>query len=123
VEKQAYAVVKALKSFRTYVLHSNIITYVPTNSFKDILVQPDSDGRRGRWLAKIQEFDLEVKPTKLIKCQGLAKLLVESNLKALRRSHLQDNEVFLEIDELDVTVHTTKILEKLSSSIWYCDIV
>jgi hypothetical protein len=46
-------------------------------------VQPDSDGRRGRWLAKIQEFDLEVKPTKIIKGQGLAKLLPESNLKAL----------------------------------------
>jgi len=67
--------VKALKSFRTYVLHYKIISYVPTISIKDILVQPDSDRRRGRWLAKIQEFDLEVKPTKLVKVQGMAKLL------------------------------------------------
>jgi hypothetical protein len=71
LEKQAYAMVKALKYFRTYVLHSKIIAYVPTNAIKDILVQPDSDGRRGRWLDKIQEFDLEVKPTKLVKGQGL----------------------------------------------------
>jgi hypothetical protein len=62
LEKQAYAMVKALKDFRTYVLHSKIIAYVPTSIVKDILVQPDSDGKRGRWLAKIQEFDLEVKP-------------------------------------------------------------
>jgi hypothetical protein len=75
LEKQAYAMVKALKAFSTYVLHSKIIAYVPTNAIKDILVQPDSDGRRGRWLAKIQEFNLEVKPTKLVKGQGLAKLL------------------------------------------------
>jgi hypothetical protein len=75
LEKQAYAMVKALKYFKTYVLHSKIIAYVPTSSVKDILVQPDSDGRRGWWLAKIQEFDLEVKPTKLVKGQGLAKLL------------------------------------------------
>jgi hypothetical protein len=61
LENEAYAMVKDLKSFRTYVPHSRIIAYVPTSSFKDILVQPDSDGRRGRWLAKIQEFDLEVK--------------------------------------------------------------
>jgi hypothetical protein len=67
--------VKALKYFRTYVLHSKIITYVPTNIIKDILVHPNSDGRRGRWLAKIQEFDIEVKPTKLFKGQGLARLL------------------------------------------------
>jgi hypothetical protein len=89
LEKQAYAMVKALKAFRTYVLHSNIIAYVPTSSVKDILVQPDSDGKRVQWLAKIQEFDLEVKPTKLVKGQGLAKLLVESNFKALRINHLE----------------------------------
>jgi hypothetical protein len=47
LEKQAYVMVKALKSFRTYVLHSKIITYVPTSIVKDILVQPDSDGKRG----------------------------------------------------------------------------
>ena len=32
--------VKALKEFRTYVLHSKIIAYVPTSAVKDILVQP-----------------------------------------------------------------------------------
>jgi hypothetical protein len=62
--------------------------YVPTSSVKDILVQPDSDKKRGRWLAKIQEFDLEVKPTKLIKGQILAKLLAESNLRDLDISFL-----------------------------------
>jgi hypothetical protein len=34
LEKQAYAMVKALKSFRTYVLHSKVIAYVPTNIVK-----------------------------------------------------------------------------------------
>jgi hypothetical protein len=37
--------VKALKAFITYVLHSKIIAYVPTSAVKDILVQPDSDGK------------------------------------------------------------------------------
>jgi ribonuclease HI len=67
VEKQAYALVKSLKAFRVYVLHSKIIAYVPSTSVKDILIQPDIDGRRGKWIAKILEFDLEIKPTKLIK--------------------------------------------------------
>jgi hypothetical protein len=92
MEKQAYAMVKALKDFRTYMLHSKVISYVPTSSIKYILVQPDNDGKRGRCLAKIQEFNLEVKPTKLVKGQGLAKLLAESNFRALRMNNLQGYE-------------------------------
>jgi hypothetical protein len=84
--------VKALKAFRTYVLHSKVISYVPTSSIKDILVQADSVGKRGRWLAKIQEFDLEIKPTKLVKGKGLAKLLVESNFRSLRINNSQGEE-------------------------------
>jgi hypothetical protein len=83
MEKQAYALMKALKAFRVYVLHSKETAYVPSTSMKDILIQPDVDGRRGKWIAKILEFDLEIKPTKLVKGQGLAKLLAESNCRAL----------------------------------------
>jgi hypothetical protein len=67
MEKQAYALVKSLKAFRVYVLHSKVIAYVPSASVKNILIQPDIDGRRGKWIAKILEFDLEIKPTKLVK--------------------------------------------------------
>jgi hypothetical protein len=83
MEKQAYALVKCLKDFRVYVLHSKVIAYVPSASVKEILIQPDIDGRRSKWIAKILEFDLEINPTKLFKGKGLARLLVESNCKAL----------------------------------------
>jgi hypothetical protein len=83
MEKQAYALVKALKAFRVYVLHSKFIAYVPSASVKDVLTQPDIDRRRSKWIARILEFDLDIKPTKLIKGQGLAKLLADSNYKAL----------------------------------------
>jgi hypothetical protein len=83
MEKQAYALVKALKDFKVYVLHSKVITYVPAASVKDILIQPDIDERRSKWIAKILEFDMEIKPTKLVKGKGLDKLLVESNCKSL----------------------------------------
>jgi hypothetical protein len=75
--------VKALKAFRVYVFHSKVIAYVPSAFVKDILIQPDIDGRRGKWIAKILEFDLVIKPIKLIEGQGLAKLLVEYNCKSL----------------------------------------
>jgi hypothetical protein len=83
MEKQAYALVKAIKVFRVCVLHSRVTAYIPSASMKDILVKLDIDGRRGKWIAKILEFDLEIKPTKLVKGQGLAKLLAESNCRAL----------------------------------------
>jgi hypothetical protein len=83
MEKQAYPLVKALKDFSVYVLHSKVIAYVPSASMKEMFIQPDIDGRRSKWIAKILEFDLEIKPTKLVKSQGLARLLAESNCKYL----------------------------------------
>ena len=50
---------------------------------KDILIQGDNEGKRGKWIAKIQEYELDIHPTKLIKGQGLAKILSESNCQAL----------------------------------------
>jgi hypothetical protein len=76
MEKQAYALMKSLKNFRVYVLHLKIISYVPSAIVKDILIQPNIDGRRSKWIARILEFDLEIKPTKLFKGQGLANFLV-----------------------------------------------
>ena len=83
IEKQAYALVKALKAFRGYILHSKIIAFVPSIVVKDVLLQRDTKGKRGRWIAKILEFDIEIRPTKLIKGQGLARLMADSNCKAL----------------------------------------
>ena len=79
MEKQAYSLLKALKFFRIYVLHSKISAYVPNITVKEILVRPDSEGKIGRWINKIMEYDVDIKPTKLVKGQGLAKLLAESN--------------------------------------------
>jgi hypothetical protein len=46
MEKQAYTLVKALKSFRVYVLNSRAIAYVPSDSVKDILIHLDIDNKR-----------------------------------------------------------------------------
>jgi hypothetical protein len=48
-----------------------VIGYVPNPAVKDVLSQVEGLGSRGRWIAKIQEYDLEIRPTKLIKGQGL----------------------------------------------------
>jgi hypothetical protein len=53
------------------------------SSVKDVLTQSDIDGKRERWIAKMIEFNIEVNPTKLVKCQGLAKILAEEIHKLL----------------------------------------
>jgi len=83
MEKQAFSLVRVLKYFRVYILYSHVIAYVPNVVVKDILTQDGVDGKRGKWIATILEYDLEIKPTKLIKGQGLAKLMAETNFQAL----------------------------------------
>lgn len=55
MEKQAYALVKAIKNFRIYILYSHVIAYVPNAVVKDILTQEGLEGRRGNWIASILE--------------------------------------------------------------------
>jgi hypothetical protein len=56
---------------------------MPNNAVKDILTQYGLEGRRGNWIATMMEYDLEINPTKLIKGQGLEKLMVQSNYDIL----------------------------------------
>jgi hypothetical protein len=75
LEKQAYALVQSLKHFKSYIGISKLITLLPHPQFKDILVQHDCLERREKWIWSMIR-NLNFKPTKLVKGQGLAKLLV-----------------------------------------------
>ncbi|GLJ21637.1 hypothetical protein SUGI_0402860 [Cryptomeria japonica] len=108
MEKQAYALVKAVKAFRPYLVNANIIAYVPHAAVKDILSQSEVTGKRCRWINRIQEFDLEIKITKLVRGLGLAKLMIESNL-------------------MNVEIHNVEVRDASITSIerqlWYSGIV
>ena len=56
-------------------MHSHSIVFVPSDAFKDILTQAEPDGRRAKWISTLLEYDIEIRPTKLVKGQGLAKLM------------------------------------------------
>ena len=99
-----------------YILYSHIIAYVPNAVVKEILTQNGRNGKRGKWIATFLEYDLEIKPTKLIKCQGLAKLMAESNFHAL------DINFITQIDDQEEMV-TPDISEAFSDSPWYADII
>jgi hypothetical protein len=74
-KNQDYTLVQSLHHFRIYVRYNKIIAYVPYPVVKDVLTQKECLGGRGKWVSKIQECDLYIKPTKIIKGKGLAKML------------------------------------------------
>jgi hypothetical protein len=115
MEKQAFALVKAIKDF-SYILHSHTIAYVPNVVVKDILTQDNPNGRRGKWIVVILEYDIEIKPTKLIKGQGLTKLMVESNFHAL------DINFLAAVDEQGEQA-TPNMKEVFLKSPWYANLI
>ena len=107
--------VKALKDFRVYILHSHIISFVPHTIVKDILNQ-DLNGKRGKWIAIILEYDLEIRPTKLVKGQGLARLMAKTNLQDLDINFVDA----LEEQEECTAPHVEQVF---LNSPWYADIL
>ena len=76
----------------------------------------DPDGKRGKWIVVILEYDLEIKPTKLIKGQGLARLMAESNFEVLDINMVDDLD--------DQEEFSTPIFEDhFMNSSWYADIL
>ena len=67
MEKKAFALVKDLEYFRVYIFHSHIISFVPNAVVKEMFTKNDPKGKRGQWIVVILEYDIEIKPTNLIK--------------------------------------------------------
>ena len=98
-----------------YILHSHINAHVPTSAVKGILTQPDPKGKREKWIAALLEYDIEIRPTKLIKGQGLANMLTDSNCESLQLNFLS-----CQSNRLDTGV---EVMIDFTTSPWYFDIV
>jgi hypothetical protein len=79
LEKKYLALVKEVAHFQTYILNSHVISYVPSSLVKKLLSQQLRKGNWANWLEKIQEYDIEIKPLKAIKGQGLCKLITNGD--------------------------------------------
>ncbi|KAH9323750.1 hypothetical protein KI387_018389, partial [Taxus chinensis] len=77
MEKHAFAVVKAVKQFRFYILNSHSMVLVPDTTINSILTQQEFGSKRGNWVAKVQEYDIDIKSTKLVRGKGFCELIVE----------------------------------------------
>lgn len=70
MEKQAYAVFKAVKCFRPFLLKTHTKIIVPFPAVRNLLVQKDMGEKRASWITALQEYDLEFKPANIVRGQG-----------------------------------------------------
>ena len=98
-------------------MHSHSIVYVPSAAIKDILTQVEPDGRRAKWIATLLEYDIEIRPTKLVKGKGLAKLMAQSNYESLGVNFFEPcADIISQVEE-------GKVHPDFFASFWYQDIV
>ena len=93
----------------------------------DVLTQPDIDGKRDKWIAKLIEFDIEVNPSKLVKGLGLAKLMTEENCELMGINFTCVNSEKLQTVVVAEVVQDhngiQQVAKNLSSCEWYSDII
>jgi len=78
IEKQAYVVYKVVKHFRSYIMKNHMKFIVPHPAIRSLFAQQEMGERRGISMVIIQEFDLDIKPAKIVRGQGLCKLATKS---------------------------------------------
>eukprot|EP00253_Pinus_taeda_P016073 PITA_16073 len=73
VEKQAFAVYKAVKHYRPFLLKAHTKVIVPFSSVRHLLIQRELGEKRANWVTTLQEYDLEIKPAKIVRGQGFCR--------------------------------------------------
>ena len=96
VDKKDFSIFKAVKHFLPYLLKSRTKVIVPYPLARNLLVQKDLGEKRAPWMTALQEYDLKIKPSMLVKGQGLCKLVAEA-------AHLPNNSSEAVIDEVLLT--------------------
>jgi hypothetical protein len=90
VDRQAYAVFKAVKHFQSYLLKSRTKIIVPYPAVRNLLVQKKLGEKRANWVTSLQEFDLEITPAHIVRGQGLCKLVVDLETEQKEDSDTSD---------------------------------
>lgn len=79
IEKQAYVVFKAIKHFKPFLLKIHTKIVLPFPVVRNLLVQKDVGEKKENWVTTLQEYDAEIKPTKIVKGQGCCRMLARAS--------------------------------------------
>lgn len=71
MDKQDFPMFKVVNHFIPYFLKSKTKVVVPYPIVINLLVKNELGETRAHWMTSLQEYNLEIKPTKIIRGQGL----------------------------------------------------
>eukprot|EP00253_Pinus_taeda_P027055 PITA_27055 len=114
----------------------HIFSFASNDTLAVVLMQADEEGSehpvayfsktlrvvelRAKWIARLIEFNIELKPTKLVRGQGLARLMAEENCRTLDMNLIRINSRDSQAAEDMVELRKNQsLIEKLASCDWY----
>eukprot|EP00253_Pinus_taeda_P018977 PITA_18977 len=98
VEKQVFVVYKVVKHYRPFLLKAHTKVIVPFPSVRQLLIQRELGEKRANWVTTLQEYDLEIKPAKILRGQGFCRLLAG----APNIPESSDTDQFEEINQISI---------------------
>jgi hypothetical protein len=102
-----------VKHFRSYLLKSKTTIIVPYPGVRNLLVQKELGEKRANWMTLLQEYDLKITPTQIVRGQGLCKLVVDS---------VEEQESQINTSTVNQQNETRIICTQVFSNSWYDDI-
>jgi len=106
VDIDAYVVFKYLKHFGPYLIKSKTKVIVPYPDVKNILVKKYLGEKRVNWITTLQEYDLEIKPAKIVKGKGLCKLADELTSDEVQEDAMYQDQELLEREVCYIPVNS-----------------
>ena len=75
MKKQEFDVFTAIKHFRPFLLKTHTKIIVPFSAVRQLLMQRELGEKRANWVTALQEYDVEIRPSKIVRGQGFCRML------------------------------------------------
>ena len=100
INKHAYTIYKSIKHFRPYLLKSKMKMIVRYAGIRNVLVQKELGEKRTHQMTALQEYDLEIKPSKIVKGQALCLLTAQPNDPVQEQQWIQEEDMSIDTPEV-----------------------
>ena len=82
VEKQAFTIFNSIKNFRPFLLKNHTKVIVPFPTVRQLLILKELGEKRANWVIAQQEYDIEMKPAKIVRGKGFFRLITRASNKS-----------------------------------------